>query len=324
MRELALDFSCKEKSQGFQSVKVIDTRSQNQFLGTVQNGAFNTSTEIVCMGLTDSLAAYFTGSTLNTPLVITLNEFFVNELRGSTSEIGRFRLAARFFTANAPDQYNELITIDTIYTTKGGDVTKKLLRSVSEQFCVLAQQVTSLARQKTLSDTATYSYQDLLTLDSLEKMKLPMYRDNQPKAGIYRNFRQFVMNEPEPAVELTIEERKNMTLVYALNEKRKKKVKLLPEGLFAVSDGTILLRATGLGFYKMVKKGSDFYYWRPRQSYSSSVPVPLMGMGYGAVGGLIAGAMQAASKEDNRWLLQKVNHRRGNSVPVSWVNGKPK
>ncbi|MCX6214791.1 hypothetical protein [Spirosoma sp.] len=328
MTELKLDVSCKGTTTGFQSVKVIDNRSQNQLLGLVQSGASNKSTEIVCLNLIDNLATYFMDSTsraVKMPLVLILNEFFLNEAHGNSSETGRFRLSMQFFVENSADQFTELVTVDTIYTNTGRDVTKALLRSVSAQLCILSKQVSQLAGQQTPSDLTKYSYQNLLVLDSLEKRKLPMYSASGPQAGIYRNYNQFKLNEPEPAIDLEIEERKNGILVYAWDEKRKKKTKLLPDGLFAVSDGTTLLRATGLGFYKMIKEGADFYYWRPRPNYANSGTAPLlMGVMFGAVGGLAAGAMQASSKENNQWLLQKVNYRRGNSVPVSWVNGKPK
>jgi hypothetical protein len=326
--DLKLDFSCKETTAGLQSVKVIDNRSQNQLIGLVQSGSFNKSREIVCGNLADSLATYFTDSTngaQKTTLVLMINELFINEIHGTSTETGRFRLALRFFTMKAADQFTELITIDTTYTTTGVDVTKKLLRSVSSQFCILSQQIAQLARKQEPSDLTSYSYQNLLVLDSLEKLKLPMYSASQARAGIYRNYTQFKMNEPETGSELEFEERKNEIRVYAYDEKRKKKTRLLPDGLFAVSDGTTLLRATGLGFFKMSKQGSDFYYWRPRPNYASTGSTPILaGIMFGAVGGLAAGALQSTSKENNQWLLQKVNYRKGNSVPVSWVNGKPK
>ncbi|GAB3029597.1 hypothetical protein [Spirosoma pulveris] len=328
MTELNFDFSCKGTTTGFQSVKVIYNRSQNQLLGLVQSGASNKSTEIVCANLADSLAAYFRDSTsqaLKTPLVVVLNEFFLNETHSTGNETGRLRLFMQLFTSNSADQFTELMTIDTIYTNTGRDVTKALLRSVSDQFCLLSKQAFQLAGQQVPAEITRYSYQDLLVLDSLEKHKLPMYTTSHAQAGIYRNYTQFKLNKPEPVAELEIDERKSGIQVYTWDEKHKKRTKLRPDGLFAVSDGTMLLRATGLGFYKMMKEGDDFFYWRPRPNYASSGTAPLfMSIMFGAVGGLAAGAIQANSKESNQWLLQKVNYRKGNSVPVSWVYGKPK
>ncbi|WP_338876995.1 hypothetical protein WBJ53_15165 [Spirosoma sp. SC4-14] len=325
-KELELIHNCQGRLSGFATVKVIDKRdsSGKQMIGIVQKGALNKPVKVVFNGeLTDSLAAFFIDQSANSnplPLVLILNELFISEAIDNMTEIGRFRLSLRLFIGKQSDQYSEIVAIDSLYTVKGLDVTKKLLRSISEQFCKISQ--LAAEKQPILdTDAEKYTFKQLHYLDSLEKMKLPMYQTDHPSVGLYKNYKEFKQNTPGVTAELSIEERKNGFRVYIWDEKRKNKTKLPSTGLYAVSDGTTLLRATPLGFFKILKKGGDFYYWRPQvnKSHHSLVPAAYM---YGALGGLVYGLIEAASAGNNKWLLQKINYRKGSAAPVSWTTAK--
>jgi hypothetical protein len=72
-------------------------------------------------------------------MVFILNELFMNENTRDIPENGKLKLSARLFLENESGKYSEILAVDSIFTVKGFDVTKKLFRSVSEEFCYISK-----------------------------------------------------------------------------------------------------------------------------------------------------------------------------------------
>lgn len=194
------------------------------------------------------------------------------------------------------------------------DVTKKLLRSVSEHLCEIAAMAreTQTGKQE---NKLLYSFTDLQSLDSLEKLSIPIFNTMKYNAGLFTGYSNFKNNTPDSSI-ITIDSSnlKNIK-VYRWDAEKGKNKKIDCKTVYAVSDGNILLKATKIGFYKMEKVDNDFYYVG-QTSFSNANNVAMWGAAFGLVGGAIASGAERNSGQ----FRFKINYMEGNSIPIAKVN----
>lgn len=261
---LKLNHSCRSLHSGFDKVNVIDNRAGKQLLGLVQLGGFNRMEQVKFDGsFPDSLATFFLSgdSTKSTgrELTIILYELFVSEKTGGMSETGRFKLSMRLFEKVQSSVFQETLMIDSVYRIQATDATKKLLHLVSEELCEIAGIV---SEKKTEADLnlPKYSLEELHSLDSLEKLKIPIYNTDSFTPGIYIDYDHFKNNNSDHSTisyDTTFNGKIN---VYKWDEIKQKKVKLKVGSFYAASDGKNIIKSTSVGFYNLEKIGFDFYY----------------------------------------------------------------
>ena len=316
---LELNPDCNSTQSPFTSTLVIDNLADNQLLGFVQKGAFNRIEKIHYKGaLPTTIGKFFTSNNSSEKshnLVVVLNELFLSETTKEFSESGRLKLALRLFTETDDGKYAELISIDSIYTVKGMDVTKKLLRSVSEQLCKISEQSknTDLGGHE---NKKQYHLTDLYKLDSLDKLDIPLYASAELARGIYKDYKHLKMNTPDDNSEIFIDLKKpDKIKVYKVYKANNRKIQLETEGIYAVSDGKRLYKATAKNFYEVKKIGNDFFYDRPAQLNESNVGAIAGGAAFGVVGALIGSGISGKASV----YRYRINYRRGNSVPVEVV-----
>ena len=316
---------CTNSDLQFAKVRAIDNRTDNQLLGYLQEKGHDGLTDIKFNGnLTDSLARIFTNQSsknVENELVLILNELFVN----GSGNMGKFKLSLRFFTSPDSKVYTELLGIDSVYVVRGKNSNEKLLRSVSEQFCEIGKRV-SKENAGISKNMINYSLSDLYHLDSLEKLQIPMYLADKPAQGIYKDYAHFKMNTPDIDTEIVIDttDRKGIQ-VDRIFKIKNRKVKLDPEGIYAVTDGKTLLKVTASGeYFEIKKRGLDFYYDRPGSFSSQEYPFsPYYFPGGGRIGTTMTGDMviwlNKSPQVNTSFYRFKINHRKGNSVPVAVV-----
>jgi hypothetical protein len=313
--KLTIDYNCKDSTSGFSNIEVIDNRERQEFLGYIHKGLVNSSKQIVFEGsISDSLALFFKGKNKSVcnqkPLIFILNELFMNENTLDIAENGKLKLSVRLFLENESGKYSEILTIDSIFTIKGIDVTKKLLRSVSDEFCTISQ----IADAKKFDDEKpTFTRDEIYKLDSIEISRIPIFSNQKPNSGIFKDYKHFKENNPDIATDILIEQsRKGKIVAYRLYGAKKKKVLLEPTGLYAISDGMNLYKATSAGFFEIRRANQNLYYERPG-SFTDANSGTVWGIYLG-----VAGAFIALSKSPSRSYLFrfKINHRRGNSIPI--------
>jgi hypothetical protein len=317
---LELNPACANVRSPFTKVHVIDNLANKELLGFVQKGAFNKREQIRYTGsIADSLGSFFTANSLQETkpreLAILFDEIFLSETTGGFSESGSLKLSVRLFAQNENRTFSEMFSIDSVFTVRGMDVTKKLLRSVNDQFCNIALKAINLQPGQ-YQNLAEYKLTDLYVLDSLEKQSVPIYLADKPVKGVYNNYDHLKMNTPNDACEIFVDTSKaNKIRVYKVYKVKSRKIRLETEGVYAVSDGEKLYKATGYGFYKVDKKGTDLFYDRPA-SISEANTGALVGAAFGLVGSLVA-----AGLDNNKPGLYrfKINYRRGNSVPIAVI-----
>lgn len=317
---LKLDCDCASPQIAFSKVHTIDNRAQGQLLGYVQKGAFNSQTKIEFKGsLADSLARFFQQDKAfvksDKELALVLNYLFLSETSGAFNEDGKMKLSVRLFTQTADNRFSELLTIDSTFICTGFDVTHKMLRSVSKNFCLIAAELAARSADTSVS----YALDELPYLDSLEMLQVPIFT-GKPAAGIYKSYKSFMMNTPDVPMELEIRDREKpgRISVYKIAYNKKgdrKKVWLQGEpGIYAISDGENLIKSFEGGRY-FLKRGGDGFYFDSPAIFSNEAQM------WGAMLGGLAGAAVASSVTSAHMKLYryKINPRTGRSVPVMMV-----
>lgn len=311
---LKLYYNCTTFYPNFTKVNVIDKRVSNQTLGFVQVGAFNRIAPVVFQGsLTDSLAIYFLDKDTigKTPkeLTILLYELYMSEKSDYTSETGRLKLSIRLFAKEDQENYFEILSIDSVYYAGALDVTNKLLNSVSKHMCEISTKA-NLMNLSAPQSNPRYTYSELQSIDSLEKLRIPIYNTEKFNSGLFTTYERFKANSPDSSViTIDLSDPKNIK-VFKWDGKKKKRVDC--NSVYAVSDGNTLLKATSIGFYKLQKINGDFYYVG-QTSFSNSNNVAMWGYAFGLVGAAIA-----SEAERNNGLFQfRINYIKGNSIPIS-------
>jgi len=314
---LTIDYNCKDTTTGFSNIEVIDNREGQKLLGYIHKGLGNNSKQIVFDGnITDSLAMFFKGKNESVPnqkpMVFILNELFMNENTRDIPENGKLKLSLRLFLENYSGKYSEILAVDSIFTVKGFDVTRKLFRSVSEEFCSISK---AAAERKVDDDKPTFTRDELNYLDSLEISRIPIFSNQIPNSGIFKDYAHFAQNNPDIAAKIVIEKsKKGKITAYRFYGNKKKGVPLETTGVYAISDGLTLYKATAAGFFEMKNINQRLYYDRPG-SFTDANSGAMWGMYFGVAAAVITIPLSASSNK-NYLFRFKVNHRRGNSIPI--------
>ena len=313
---LHFNSKCKDSVSPFTKVNVIDKRSTEQTLGFVQIGGFNRIARVKFTGnLPDSLAAFFKNSDSTkmdgSELAISLYELYLSEKEEGFTETGRLKLCMRIFEKTREGNFAECYAIDSIYKFQAIDVTVKLMNSVSEHLCEISQSLI-ISRNDTFLSSKRYTYEELINLDSIEKLEIPIYTTTKYKCGIFANYDQFKMNLPETSIiEIDTSNCKNIK-VYKYDSGKTNRTRLDNHSCYAVSDGNIVLKATAIGFYKLEKINSDFYF-DGQTSFSNANNVAMWTLAAGMIGAAVA---SGAERNYQRFRF-KINYRKGNSVLIS-------
>ena len=314
---LNFNSDCNGPRSPFASVTTIDKRENPQLLGYIPINGYTGLANVRFKGtLVDSLADIFTRHSPNKKFVLILNDFFFN---GGSSP-AKFLLSLRLFTPVSENKYGEILTIDDIYQLNGNP-----FEMVNAQVCEIARQTSTLTLPSS-PDAPFYSLNELYKLDSLEKLQLPMYVTDKPAAGIYKDYAHFKMNTPDINTEISIRiSKKGVVQVDRTYNNNKRKVKLDPMGVYAVSDGNRILKVTSSGeYFEVIKRGSDFYYDRPgsfaEQPNSFSPYFP----GGGRLGTTRSGDLAiriGGPRRINELPIYRfrINYQKGNSIPIGLV-----
>ncbi len=306
----------------FTKVTLIDERVSVN-LGYVQKGGFNRITPVVYDGdFTESFKKFYTTGQSQNPrkeIAIILYELFMNE-RGQGMN-GRIKIGLRAFENVNEDSYKEIFVIDSVFEYGGLDVTHKLIAKLSENLCTIGKFICE--GRNNISTDKTYTLEQLNNLDSLEKMEIPAFSTDFMKPGIYYSYKQFKLNEPDTA-SVYIDTSEKQIRVFRM-KKGKPRSELPCETVYAVCDGKILCKATTIGYYRLRKEGTDYYY-EGKTSFSTSndnTEVAAAAVMFGLVGALAAAASTPSNGATDLFLY-KINYRKGNSIPIKPIFKKKK
>ena len=138
-----------------------------------------------------------------------------------------------------------------------------------------------------------------------------MYNNFEIKKGLYENFSQFQINQPNIR-DIIIDNSGNKTKVFYIDHHTKKKVRLDPNNIYAVSDGISLLKSTLYGFSKIKKEGNDFYY----NDYLDENNPDMGAYTFGYIlGGPIVASSLLYAKESALYKI-KIDYKTGEAIPI--------
>jgi hypothetical protein len=299
-------------------------RTKNQTFGFVQKTLLNQLAYVDYKGnFTDSIAKFFkTDDSINIPkkeLTILIYEFYLSEKTERLKETGRLKISMRFFVNNNENNFKEALFIDSIYEFNSLDVTKKLFESANIHLHEIRNQIIDLGIKNSFEKKPnSYSYNDLLKLDSIEKINIPIYGDVKIKSGIFYSYAQFQKNTPDSAsLIIDMKDLKNIKILEYDYEKEEN-VEISTKNIYAIAIKDTLLKATSVGFYRLYKENNEYYYVG-KTSYTPVRDKAEISAGYILFG--LVGAVIAQSTQKNRnFFVLKIGYLKGNSIPLSPID----
>lgn len=318
---LVLSNKCAKGISSFTKVNGIDHRLTNKTLGFVQTGMFNVNSPVNFKGnFMEGFCNFFQSKevspTTENEIAIILYDLSLSEKAEEMWDVGSIKLTMRIFKKFEENKYEELYSIDSVYRMKWStDLTKKLLKSVSEHLCEVAVELEKVDNLHTRNRTA-YTFDELQILDSLERMKIPIYITDNFKSGIYYDYNQFKNNSPDTTTIYIDSIHVDKIRVMVWSEEKGKNVELDNKTVYAVCDGNFLLKATRMGFYELKREGLDFYFFgqiEPKYSNKSNRVSPVIGSGGGIGVGIGVALISNPIPLLNNF---KINYRTGNPIQV--------
>ena len=217
-----------------------------------------------------------------------MNELFINDVHSSYAVSGRLKLSLRFFSRIDSGDFTELLNVDSIYNYKKLQLTKKNIHILNDEICAIAKDVNA-AHKDIKINKLKYSFEQLLKLDSLEHLTIPIYTRSAPTMGIYKDYAHFKLSTPNDNSEIIVDTSNSKAIkVYKIYKAKNRKIKLESEGIYAVSNGDKLYKATSHQFYEIKKDDKGFFYDRPA----------------------------SLSNGPTLWYRFRINSLKGNAIPI--------
>lgn len=295
----------------YNKIRLIDARHDTSSVGIIQRGLLNEKVKLLpksplAQQLTDILSAMIDSSAGSGELLLQVRQFNLAEITGSFSETGYCYLRAGLFS-HVNGNYQVLDRIDSVIVVKKGtDVTNSLLKKGS-------QVLTGFISRNLLnapSNATLYSYHDVLHIDSIEKINLPVYQASSFTDGAYKSFNSFVNQTPEHPVEAKIKNGK-LAGVKLVMEKGKPQVPVA-KSLYAVVFNGLPYISTEYGYYRLTRADGDFYFIGKAKSTANSGEVMVASMLFGVIGGLIASSADATFE-------MKIDHINGGFIRLQEI-----
>jgi hypothetical protein len=331
-QELHLPRECSGNTKPFTTVLLIDKRS-HQMVGTIitvlipsgRPVSRNVSYE---SNLAADVAAYF-----GTPAkpgdsapsaVLLLEDLYVGGREDAPGDLTNFKLALRLFHHSGNGRYAEVLSVDTAYVIKGMWI-GKVLRAPDEYLCALADSVRRGGLQ--ISSTQSYTLNELLVIDSLEKLGLHSYSGVALPPGVYRTYDDFKRGTPEVAPLLVKAFPSGLYSAYDTRSKPDWKGRIYARETYAIVHDSLILVSTPRGLCKMEFIAGDFYLWAPTFNYvlpqTMMLPHNTRVPGSAVELALLDGLSPSLAKRIKRgaWFY-RINHRTGKELIGTLLKGK--
>jgi tetratricopeptide (TPR) repeat protein len=271
----------------YKTISFIDSRYDTTNMGIVQLGVFNRKARVVpkthfSEQLKNVLNALTDSTSKDGELLFQLRQFNFAEITGSLSEKGYCYLRADLY-AKTNDQYQKTGSIDTVILVKAGDVTRAMFRNGSKT-------ITNFIGSNLLqspTDAVSYSYNDVMHIDSIEKRRINVYNAAGYKDGAYKDFQSFARQEPDyDSLTVTFKDGK-IDRVKTPGEDGKMTT-LKAKNMYAlVHQGQIFI-VTEYGDYPVEKRNDDFYFIGKAKVSLSTGDAIAAGLFFGIMGQLMA------------------------------------
>lgn len=272
----------------YNTLQVLDGRRDTTEMGIVQLGAFNRKAWVQPeVPITTQLQSVFNAlidpSARSGKLVLLLRNLRFAEITKATSERGYCYLRADMFTEKE-GVYKPLGNIDTVILVRSMDVTRALFRRGSKTVVdFMTQQLGSQP-----ATAATYSLQDLMQYDNVQKSELPLFNTEPLHNGIYKSFEAFLQQKPDvDSAQVAFDNHGSIKKI-SIAGADGKATKVKSSELYALVHAGKPYIATKYGYYPLEKRGNDFFFTGKAEVTANTGDVVMASLFFGIIGGLIA------------------------------------
>lgn len=253
----------------YNSVAFLDSRPEQHNSNTLINGVdFARKLSLFLRNTTNANAK-------EGVLLLQLRELNIS----NTTDLYKSRLQANLFDKQDDDYY----FIDSIDVDVDGTSVSDLEIKLSDQiYSFLDENLT-----QEVTDKHAYSLDDLYNFDLVEKMKKPLYGNNQLADGIYVSFEDFKNQYPlDDLVMVDYKKDGEVKEVKATNVELDKTIKVNPTDVYAiVFDGEAYVSFDNK-FIPLYKENNDLFFQYKATQNLSRANLPVVGVGYNLNGSL--------------------------------------
>lgn len=255
-----LDFNEKKVENSlYDHIKYIDSREDTTKMGIVRVGTLNKEAIVTTEGsfaiqLNNVLSKINGAYVQQNELVFQLRRLKFVEKADEGKEHGYCFFRANLFADNGSN-YNLISSIDTFIVVEASDVTKLIFEEANNAIVNFIKN--SLSNKNNTS--SSLSLNEIMKIDSIEKLKIKVYNVSDYTDGIYKTFESFKAQIPDFALFSITFEDGEITELKAKNAKGKiSKVK--SDNVYAIVNKGNPYVSAQFGYYPLVKNNNDFYF----------------------------------------------------------------
>ena len=307
----------EEKVAGslYSSIQLLDVREDTTTVGILGTSELSQQRLVPVPTLRTQLSTLFAELTTppstatNTTLLLRLKHFSMVEKALTITRRDYCRVQSDLLTHNN-GQYQLLATLDTLVEVSGAlTITKSFIEEASQTFTFFLAQ--NLSRMPA-GNAPVYNFTEVVALDSLQKLQIPLYNVPVLKDGLYLTYAAFARQQPN-TLNITVEpDGQQRYRVQKVNSEGSTPVGFNPKDVYAAVYKGIPYIATDYGLYELQKAENEFLFTGELKATHLDPALMATGMMYGAVGFLITHALSPSQEYYNLML----DYRNGRPVPV--------
>ncbi|MBA2612657.1 MAG: hypothetical protein H0U95_11835 [Bacteroidetes bacterium] len=256
-----LDYTGKKIDNGlYNRIKFLDSREDTANMGIVRVGALNKEAFVTPNGsfsvqLNDLVSKINGSGAQPNELLFQLRRLKFVEKEEDGKEYGYCFFRASLYTTKE-SAYQLVSSIDTfIVVVENTDVTKLILGEANNAIVSFLSNV--LKKQATFG--STLSLNEIVKIDSVEKVKIKLYNVEQYTDGVYKTFVAFKAQVPDYSLFSITFEDGEITEIKARNRKGKIS-KIKSDNVYAIVNNGKPFISAQFGYYPLVKNNNDFYF----------------------------------------------------------------
>lgn len=272
----------------YNKLTVIDARPDTMDMGIVQTGALNRRAKVVSVApvpvlLTKMFSLLIDSAARNNEMLIQLRQLSFAEITGAMSEKGYCYLRADAY-AKEGQTYQKIRSVDTVVLVKAMDVTRPLFKRASKiinDFIAGGLIIQPVGGQ-------TYSYQDVINIENIEKQGMKLYTSETYTDGVYLTYQSFMNQVPDKLnPEVEFDEAGNPVKVKVADATGKME-KLKPQNFYAIVIRGKPFVASHHGIYALKKVNNDFIFIGKADVTAKTGDIVAASLFFGVTGALIA------------------------------------
>lgn len=249
----------KVENSLYNTIQFLDSREDTSGMGIVRVGTLNKEATVKPNGsfqsqLENLLSKINDTNASQNNLLFQLRRLKFVEKAGEGKEYGYIFFRANLFSIN-DKIYNKIASIDTFIVVEAIDVTKPLMEEGNNTIVNFIKSGLVIKP----NGISSLSMNEIMSIDSIEKLKIKVYNVETYTNGVYKTFMAFKAQIPDYTLFSITFEDGEISVIKAKNRKGKIK-KIRSDDVYAiVNNGKPFISAL-FGYYPLVKNNNDFYF----------------------------------------------------------------